>query len=89
MPVIAGEEFDLAYVREGKHFEKYFTPEGQLVFQGFTRENIDEELYLGRLSIQVENIRNLEQAMDSYRVLDNTDKSLHRLFAVNVAVEAF
>jgi len=31
MPVIAGEEFDLTYIRQGKHFEKYFTPEGELI----------------------------------------------------------
>ena len=32
--------------------------------------------YLGHLSIQVQNIRNLEQALDAYRVLDNVDKPL-------------
>ncbi|KAF8804085.1 kinase-like protein [Phlegmacium glaucopus] len=57
MPIIAREDFDLTYVRKGKHFEKYFTPEGHL-------------------SIQVQNIRNLEQALDAYRVLDNVDKPL-------------
>ncbi|KAF8963317.1 kinase-like domain-containing protein [Flammula alnicola] len=57
MPVIAGEEFDFAYIRKGKHFEQYFTPEG-------------------RLSIQVPNIRNLEQALDAYRVLDDVEKPL-------------
>ncbi|KAF8179860.1 hypothetical protein BJ912DRAFT_982009 [Pholiota molesta] len=29
MPVVAGDEFDLSYIRQGKHFEQYFTPEGQ------------------------------------------------------------
>ncbi|KJA15817.1 hypothetical protein HYPSUDRAFT_58602 [Hypholoma sublateritium FD-334 SS-4] len=57
MPVISGEEFNLTYVRKGRYFEKYFTPEG-------------------RLSIQVQNIRNLEEALDSYHVLDDVDKPL-------------
>ncbi|KDR74608.1 hypothetical protein GALMADRAFT_1333939 [Galerina marginata CBS 339.88] len=57
MPVITGEGFDLEYIRKGKHFEKYFTPEGHL-------------------SIQVQNILNLEQALDAYRVLDDAEKPL-------------
>ena len=77
MPIIAGEEFDLTYIRKGKHFEKYFTPEGELFRRWLLRRNIDgDEFYLGRLSIQVQNIRNLEQALDAYRVLDNVDKPL-------------
>jgi serine/threonine-protein kinase SRPK3 len=32
MSVLAGEDFDLAYIRDGKHFEQYFTPEGELFF---------------------------------------------------------
>ena len=31
MPIIAGEEFDLTYIRKGKHFEKYITPEGEAI----------------------------------------------------------
>ena len=32
--------------------------------------------YLGHLFIQVQNVQNLEQALDAYRVLDNIDKPL-------------
>lgn len=35
-----------------------------------------DKFYLGHLSIQVQNIRNLEQALDAYHVLDNVDKPL-------------
>ena len=38
---------------------------------------IEMNFYLGHLlSIQVQNIRNLEQALDAYRVLDDVDKPL-------------
>ncbi|KAF9472717.1 kinase-like protein [Pholiota conissans] len=28
MPGVTGDEFDLSYIRQGKNFERYFTPEG-------------------------------------------------------------
>ena len=82
MPIIAGEEFDLTYIRKGKHFEKYFTPEGEANSSMIITEAkiliIEMNFILGHLSIQVQEIRNLEQALDAYHVLDsdNVDKPL-------------
>jgi serine/threonine-protein kinase SRPK3 len=77
MSIIAGEEFDLTYVRKGKHFEKYLTPEDESFRQRLLKRNLDrDEFSLSHLSIQVQNIRSLEQALDAYRVLDSVDKPL-------------
>jgi len=37
---------------------------------------IEDELYVGHLSIQVKGIRNLEEALDTYHVLDDVEKPL-------------
>ncbi len=56
MPVIAGEGFDITYIREGKHFEQYFTPEGKLFFDDL----------LGKSPIKKDRIRSSDYPGSKY-----------------------
>ncbi|KAF9237968.1 kinase-like domain-containing protein, partial [Melanogaster broomeanus] len=65
MPGISGEEFDIPYLRTGKHFERYFRNDASHV-------NYDT----GRLCIRVDGVRGLETALRNYNVLDDVELPL-------------
>jgi serine/threonine-protein kinase SRPK3 len=72
MPALAGEDFDLPYIRG--HFERYFTPEGGLFSSMivFYRNRFS----MGGLRIKVQNVGNMEQVLDVYGVFDDFEKPL-------------
>ena len=74
MPVLAGEDCDLACIQGGKHFERCFKREGELFFS-FSMIVfyilVGIRLSIGDLRIKVQNILNVEQVLDVYGALDD------------------